>query len=169
MRFSMYDLSIPIMRRGLAILMEYLDKASAYASENNIDPTVLINCRLAPDMLPLVAQVQRISDNAKGAVGRLAAIEIPSFPDTEKTFSELKERVAKTDAFLQTITPEQLEGSDARKLELRFRSVDGVLNGDTYLMSVLLPNFFFHMTMVHAILRHNGMKVGKKDYLGSFA
>jgi uncharacterized protein len=169
MSLSMYDLSVPVLQRGLGVLSNYLDKASAYATERGIDPTVLINARLAPDMLPLAGQVQRASDGAKGVGARLTGADAPSFPDTETTFAGLGERVAKTVAYLQTITPQSLEGSDARPITLKFGSQSVTLRGDAYLTGFALPNFFFHVTTAHNILRHNGLAIGKKDYLGNFA
>jgi hypothetical protein len=166
MSLSMYQASVPVLIRGLTILSSYLDKAAAHAAENNIDPNVLIQARLAPDMLPLAGQIQRASDNAKGGISRLAAVAAPGFSDTETTFDELKERLAKTIAFLETVPAEAFENSEERPCEMRFRSVNGVLRGDVYLLSVLLPNFFFHVTTTHDILRHNGLKIGKKDFFG---
>ncbi|MBB5608116.1 MULTISPECIES: DUF1993 family protein [unclassified Janthinobacterium] len=167
MSLSMYDASIPVLIRGLGIMSDYLDKAAAYAVEKNIPVSVLLQARLAPDMLPLAGQVQRASDNAKGGAARLAGVSGPTFADTETTLEELQERVAKTVAFLETITPEQLAGSASRSNELRFRSINGVMRGDVYLLSFLLPNFFFHITTAHDILRHNGCQLNKRDYIGS--
>jgi hypothetical protein len=167
MSLSMYDLSIPVLVRGFATLSDYLDKAASHAAESGIDPAVLVNARLAPDMLPLAGQVQRASDSAKGAIGRLAAIETPSFPDTEATFADLKGRVAKTVAFLRAVDPAQLAGSENRMVEVKVRGGRGILRGDTYLLQILLPNFFFHVATAHDILRHSGLKIGKKDYLGT--
>ncbi len=164
MSLSMYDITIPVLVRGLGILNEYLDRAAAFAVENKIDANVLINARLAPDMLPLSGQVQRASDTAKGAIPRLTDLQAPSFADTEITLEDLKKRVADTVAFLKTVTPANLEGSQARKIELKF--LNAVMTGDTFVLQFLLPNFFFHVTTAHDILRHNGIKVGKRDYLG---
>ncbi|MFJ1269648.1 DUF1993 family protein [Legionella lytica] len=166
MSFSMYELTIPVMLRNLGILSEYMDKAAAYAIEKNIDPSVLINTRLAPDMLPLSGQIQRFSDNCKGGVAKLAGIPSPRFPDTESTFAELKERLTKTAGFLQDIKPELLNGDDNRLLEIKVRQESISVSARTYLLSMLLPNIFFHLTTTHDILRHNGMDVGKMDYLG---
>lgn len=167
MSLSMYDASIPVLIRGLGIMSNYLDKVASYAAEKNIHPSVLLQSRLAPDMFPLAGQVQRASDNAKGGAARLAAISSPNFSDTETTVEELKERLAKTVAFLETITPEQMEGSESRTTEIRFRSINGVMRGDVYLLTFLLPNFFFHVSTAHDILRHNGLNIGKRDYVGS--
>jgi hypothetical protein len=167
MALSMYDVSVPVLLRGLNILSAYLDKAATFAAERNIDPAVLISARLAPDMMSLAGQVQRASDNAKGGISRLTLVKAPSFPDTETSFEELKNRIAKTVLFLQAVKPEQLEGSESRPVEMRTGIVSGTLRGDTYLLSVLIPNFFFHITTTHDILRQNGLKVGKNDYFGA--
>ncbi len=166
MSFSMYDLSVPILIRGFGILTNYLDAASVYAFDRGIDPATVVHWRLAPDMLTFAGQVQRASDNAKGAIGRLAGVEIPSYRDDESTFDELQDRVSVTVSFLRSIRREQLDGSENRVIELKFRSISGRLRGDVYLVSVLLPNFFFHIATAHAILRNNGLNIGKKDYLG---
>lgn len=163
MSLSMYDLSIPALQRGLGVLSRSLDKASAYATERGFEPSILVNARLAPDMLPLAGQVQRASDTSKGGIARLTGLTAPSFPDTETTIDELKERIAKTVAFLQTITRQQLEGSAERSIESR---AVGTMPGSTHLLAFVLPNFYFHVTTAHGILRHNGVSVGKKDYLG---
>ena len=166
MSVSMYQFSVPALTRGLHILSAYLDKAASFAAENNIDPAVLINARLAPDMFSLAGQIQRASDNAKGAIGRLTDLAVPGFPDTEKTFPELKERIANTIAFLESVRPEQLDGAEDRGIELKLRFASGTFSGEQYLLQVLLPNFYFHIATVHNILRHNGLKIGKKDYIG---
>jgi hypothetical protein len=164
MAISIYDATIPVLIRGLGILDEYLDRAAAYAADNKIDPKVLVNARLAPDMLPLAGQIQRASDTSKGAVPRLTGLQAPSFADTETTLEELKKRVADTVAFLKTVTPENLQGAEHRKVELK--NLNAVLTGEVFVLQFLLPNFFFHVATAHDILRHNGVKVGKRDYLG---
>lgn len=168
MSVSLYDLTITPMTRGLGILSAQLAKAETYAAEYHLDPVILITARLAPDMLPLAGQVQRASDNAKGGVSRMADVQAPVFDDNETTFPQLQSRIAKTVAFLQSITPEQMTIGESRQIELSFRSVTGVFTGEKYALTVLLPNFYFHLTTAHAILRHNGLKIGKKDYIGSF-
>lgn len=164
MPISMYDATIPVLLRGLGILDGYLDRAAAFAADHKIDPKVLVNARLAPDMLPLSGQIQRASDTSKGAIPRLTDLQAPSFADTEVTLEDLKKRVADTVAFLKTVTPAHLEGADQRKVELKF--YNAVMTGDLFVLQFLLPNFFFHVTTAHDILRHNGVKVGKRDYLG---
>lgn len=166
MSISMYDATVPVLLRGLTVVSRYLDKAEAHAVEHGFDPAVLIGARLFPDMAPLSAQVQRTSDSAKGALARLAGIEVPAFPDTETTFAELKTRVAKTVALLEAATPRQFEGSAAKRIELKLRGTTVTLTGQQFVLAFLLPNFFFHVTTLHDILRHNGVKIGKADYLG---
>jgi hypothetical protein len=166
MPLSMYELSVPVLLRGFAVLSTYLDKAASFASENKIAPEVLIDARLAPDMLSFAGQIQRASDNAKGGVARLASVEAPPFADTEKTFDELRERIAKTVAWIETVKPEQFEGSESRAIPFKSGSINATLRGDTYLLQMLLPNFFFHVTTAHDILRHNHVQIGKMDYFG---
>ncbi len=167
MPLSMYDITIPVLVRGLGTLGEYLASVPKFAADNGINPEVLVNARLAPDMLPLAGQVQRASDTAKASIGRLSDLAVPSFPDSEKTFEELAVRVSRTVDFLKTVRPEHLEGAQQRVVELKF--LKATLSGDAYVLQFMLPNFFFHLATAHDILRHNGMKIGKKDYLGSFA
>ena len=164
MSLSMYDVTIPVLIRGLGILDQYLDRAAAFAADNKIDPTVLVNSRLAPDMLPLSGQIQRASDTSKGAIPRLTDLQAPSFPDTEVTLQDLKKRIADTIAFLKSVTPANLEGAQTRKVEVK--SLNAAMNGDAFVLQFLLPNFFFHVATAHDILRHNGVKIGKRDYLG---
>lgn len=166
MPFSMYELTVPTLLRGFEVLTAYLDKAAAYAAENKIDPSVLLNARLFPDMQPLSAQIQRASDNAKGAITRLTSVATPSFPDNEASFDELKERIAKTVALLRDLTPAQFDNSDAKIIEFKLGGTVRLIRGDKYLVQMLLPNFFFHVTTAHDILRHNGLKIGKLDYFG---
>lgn len=168
MSLSIYDVAIPPLLRGLTTLSTYLDKATDFAAERDIDSSVLVNARLAPDMLPLAGQVQRASDSAKAAIGRLTGLEVPPFADTETTLLELKERVAKTVAFLQSVPRDKFADGESRPVELKFGANAKTLRGESYVLTFLLPNFLFHVTTVHAILRH-GVKVGKLDYLGSFA
>ncbi|SFI34987.1 hypothetical protein SAMN04515618_11896 [Collimonas sp. OK307] len=165
---SMYQISVPVFVRGLGVLAGYLEKAEAYAKANNIDPAEMINAKLAPDMLSLAGQVQRASDTSKNAIGRLSAIEAPRFEDNEVTFAELQERVAKTIAFLDSARLEDLQGSETRSVTLSFGKFKTTLQGDAYLLTFTLPNFFFHITTAHDILRHKGVAIGKIDYLGHF-
>jgi hypothetical protein len=163
----MYQISIPVFTRVLNNLSAILNKAAAHAEAKKIDPSVFINSRLAPDMFPLARQIQIATDAVKGCAARLAGIEIPSFPDTETSFPELQERIAKTVAFLNSVTEAQLEGSDSKTVTLKVRGNDVELKGLAYLNGFVLPNLYFHVTTAYAILRHNGVELGKGDYLGS--
>ncbi len=166
MSLSMYEASIPVFVRSLNNLSVILDKAVANAEARKIDPSVFIQGRLAPDMHPLPRQIQIATDGVKGAAARLAGIEVPSFPDTETTFPELKERIAKTVAFLQGINAEMIDGSEDRTITLKFPGNELSFTGKAFLLGFALPNLYFHVTAAYAILRHNGVDVGKMDYLG---
>lgn len=166
MSLSMYQISIPVFTRVLTNLSAILTKAAAHAEAKKIDPSVFINSRLAPDMFPLARQVQIATDTAKGCAARLAGIDIPSYADTEATFPELQERIAKTQAFLKTVTAEQINGSEDRTVTIKLRGNDMPFLGLPYLTGFVLPNLFFHATTAYAILRHNGVELGKADYLG---
>jgi hypothetical protein len=166
MALSMYEVSIPAFIRALGNLSAILEKGAAHAKAQGMDPSDLIQTRLVSDMDPLPAQVQRASDAAKGCAARLAGIAVPSFADNESTFPELQDRIAKTIAFLETITPGQLEGSDKRVVELKLRQGPITFDGKSYLVNFALPNFYFHVTTAYDILRHKGVQIGKRDYLG---
>ncbi len=167
MSLSMYQASIPVFIHMMGNLSAILDKAAAYAEAKKIDPSVLINARLAPDMRPLSFQVQVASDMAKGCAARLSGIDAPSFPDTETTFPQLQERIAKTIAFLKTVTAQQIDGSEERDVVLKLRGQETRFKGQPYLLTFVLPNFYFHITTAYAILRHNGLDIGKTDFLGA--
>lgn len=169
MSLSMYRLTVPVFQRGLARLNIYLDKMEAHCAEKGLDAASLINARLAPDMIPLAGQFQRATDTAKLTIARLAAIEAPRFEDTETTIPELRERIAKTEAFLATISTEALEGSQTREVTIAPGGVKTTMGGEDYLVTFALPNFYFHVATTHAILRQQGVAIGKTDYLGSFA
>ncbi|MBX4890571.1 DUF1993 domain-containing protein [Rhizobium bangladeshense] len=165
MSISIYRLTVPMFQRGLASLKTYLDKAEAYAKEKNIDPAILVSARLAPDMLPLAGQYQRASDSAKFTLARLTATDAPKFDDNETTIEQLRERLAKTEAYLAGFSSEALEGAESRQITLPGKS-GAVLPGDEYVASFALPNFYFHVATAHAILRNQGAPIGKRDYLG---
>ena len=167
MALSMYDVSIPAFIRALTNLSVILEKGAAHAQAQGMDPADLIQTRLIADMDSLSAQVQRASDAAKGCAARLAGIEVPSYADTEATFPELQERIAKTVGFLKSVRPEQLEGSESREIELKLRQGAVTFDGKSYLLGFALPNFYFHITTAYDILRHKGVQIGKMDYLGS--
>lgn len=168
MTISMYQASIPTFIRALNNLADILQKAAAHAEAKKIDPAVLINSRLYPDMLPLTNQVQIASDAAKGGAARLAQAQPPSFEDNETTFPQLIERARKTVAYLQTLKPEQFDGSEDRTVSWQTRSATKTMQGLPYLLHHVLPNIFFHVTAAYAILRHNGVELGKQDFLGKF-
>ncbi|MGO4622717.1 DUF1993 family protein [Ensifer sp. 2YAB10] len=166
MALTMYQLSIPALVRGLGVLTRLLDKAEAHARDNGISPDDLVNARLAPDMLTLAGQVQRVSDTSKGLIGRLTSIEVPRFPDEETTLDELRQRIANTVAFLETVAPVDMEDSAAREVILNFPTLKVTLTGEEYLLKFVLPNFYFHLTTAYDILRHKGVSIGKGDFLG---
>ncbi len=168
MPVPMYDLTVPVLNRGFAVLSDYIDKSVVHAEQNKVDPMVLFNARLAPDMMPFSAQVQRASDSAKGAMARLTGVENPNYPDTEATFEQLKQRIAKTLAFVNGVDRGKFEGSETRTVMMKFGSATRTFRGDAYVLQVLLPNFFFHVATAHDILRHSGLKIGKTDYFGTF-
>src|SRR6202011_5405158 len=167
MSISMYDVSIPVLTRGLTNLSAILDKAAAHAAAKKFDSVVLAQARLFPDMYPLARQVQIACDTAKGAAARLAGIEVPRHEDTEVTFAELKTRIAKTLDVLKSVTAAQLKDSESRAIEIKFPNGSWKFTGIGYLTDFVLPNFFFHVSMVYALLRKNGIEIGKGDYLGA--
>jgi hypothetical protein len=162
----MYQASVPVLVRGLEQLSNILSKAAAHAEAKKIDPGVFVNARLAPDMFALARQVQIASDGAKGCAARLAGAEVPSYADTETTFPELQARIAKTLAFVKGFTAAQIDGSEDRAVTLKLGGNEAKFTGTDYLFKLVLPNFFFHVTTAYDILRHNGVELGKPDYLG---
>jgi uncharacterized protein len=166
MTLSMYQASVPAFLRILSNLSAILDKAASHATQHKIQPSVLLNTRLFPDMYPLVEQVQLASDFAKGAGARLAGIELPKFPDTEASFDELKARIAKTVDFLKTLKPVQIDGSEGRDITIPAGGNPHTFKGQSYLVHYALPSFYFHVTTAYAILRHCGVEIGKRDFLG---
>ena len=166
MPLSMYQASIPVFLHMLDNLAAILDKAQQHAHDHKIEPQVLLNARLAPDMYPLLRQVQIVSDGVKGCAARLAGIAVPSFADTESSFAELQARISKTAEFLRSVTPEQFDGSEERAISLSFLGLELKFSGQDYLLNFVLPNFYFHLSMAYAILRHNGVPLGKMDFLG---
>ena len=166
MTISMYQASVPVFIRMLNNLVAILEKAAAHAEAKKIAPAVLLNSRLYPDMFPLSRQVQIASDTAKGGAARLAGMEPPKYEDNETTFPELIERLRKTIAYLNTLKPEQIDGSEKKKVTLKVRDEMLTFEGLTFLLNRALPNLFFHVSTAYAILRHSGVEIGKKDYLG---
>jgi hypothetical protein len=166
MPLTMYEASVTPMRNTLKSLSTILSKGAAHCEARKIDPNALLQSRLYPDMFPLVRQVQIATDTAKGAGARLAGIEIPSFADTETTFPELQARIDKTLAFLDSLQPSQFEGAETRQVVIPLRDRTLEFKGADYLTGWANPNFFFHVTTAYALLRHGGVEIGKRDYLG---
>lgn len=161
----MHAASVGVYTRVLTNLATILDKAAAYAQERKIEPTALLHARLAPDMFHLIRQVQIASDMAKGTVARLAGVEPPRYEDTEASFADLKARVVKTLDYIKTFKPEQFEGAETRQITFTVRTHTLDFVGLDYLLGFGTPNVYFHYTMVYALLRHNGLAIGKTDYL----
>ncbi|HEY2024473.1 DUF1993 domain-containing protein [Paraburkholderia sp.] len=166
MSISMHQASLPVLIRGLTNLQAILGKAEAHAAARQIEQSVFTNARLAPDMLPLVRQIYIVSDTAKGCAARLAGVEPPKFEDVEQTFDELQSRLQKTIDYLKEFNAAQLDGSESRTITLKMRSGPIEFTGLSYLFGFVLPNFYFHITTAYGILRHNGVELGKLDYLG---
>lgn len=166
MTVSMYSVCVPTCTRMLGNLAAILEKAAAHATAKKIDPAVLINSRLFPDMFALARQVQIATDIAKGGAARLAGLEPPKYEDTESTFPELIARVQKTVAYLKTFKPEQIDGSEGKSITLKVGGSPMTFQGMPYLLNFVLPNVYFHSTTAYDILRHNGVELGKSDFLG---
>jgi len=167
MKLSMYQASAPRFVHTLKSLSAILGKAQAHCEAKKIDPLVLTASRLYPDMFALARQVQIACDSAKGAVARLAGVEIPKHEDTEKTIPELKARIAKTVDFIQSVGAAKIDGSEEREVVLKMRGQDVKLAGQQYLLAHAWPNFYFHVTTAYNILRANGVELGKRDFLGN--
>ena len=165
----MYTTSIPVFKQLLNSLSVILTKAEAYATEKKFKPTVLLEARLSPDMFPLSRQVQIATDFAKSVSARLAGVEMPAYDDNEQTFAELQARIGKTLSFIESLTPSQFEGSETREIVLRPGTPkEKKMVGHTYLFNYGFPQFLFHVTTAYAILRHNGLEVGKGDFMGAY-
>jgi uncharacterized protein len=168
MSFSMSQASLPTFEIGLNALSAILDKAEAFAVAKKIDPAVLLNTRLAPDMFPLVRQVQVAADLAKNGAARLAGVEPPRYDDKETTIAELKARLAKTVAFVKSLDPKQVDAAAGRQITFPLGPNNkGEMQGDDYLNHFVLPNVYFHLAAAYAILRHCGVEIGKQDFLGA--
>ena len=167
MSLSMYQASVPVFQHQLGALAKILAKGEEHATARKLDHTALIQCRLYPDMFPLARQVQVASDAAKGAVARLAGADVPSYEDNETTFAQLQERCAKTIKFLGTFKPEQIDGSEEKEIVLKLGGQSVTFPGQQYLLGFAMPNFYFHMTTAYALLRHCGVEIGKRDFLGA--
>ena len=166
MTISMYQASVPVFIRTLNNLVGILEKGAKYAETKKIDPNVLLNSRLFPDMFPLSRQVQIASDIAKRGVAQLAGMEAPKFEDTETTFPELIDRIQKTISYLDTFKPEQIDGSEEKTITLQMRDNTLSFQGMPFLLYFVLPNVYFHVTTAYDLLRHCGVEVGKQDFLG---
>jgi hypothetical protein len=166
MRFSIYDASIPPMIRMFGNLSKILDKAVAQSKSEDKNPNTLLEARLAADMHPFTRQIQIASDSAKGCAARLAGIEPPSMPDTETTFVELHARIAKTVDFLKSVKREQVEGAEDKTITLKFPQGEMSFSGRDFVTQFAMPNFYFHVTTAYGLLRHNGITIGKTDFLG---
>ena len=165
----MYSTSIPVFQQMLGSLQVILQKAQAHAAEKKIEDQVFLQARLAPDMFNLIRQVQIATDFAKGISARLAGVDVPDFQDTENSFEELQARLHKTIDFMRELTPSQFEGAEEREIVLRPGTPkEKKLSGEAYLLSYGLPQFFFHVTTTYAILRHHGIELGKRDYMGTY-
>ena len=167
MSLSLFSMSVPVFVKTLGNLSAILDKAAAHAEAKKIDPAVLLNARLFPDMFPLLKQVQLASDFAKGASARLVGQDPPKYEDTEKTVGELKARIARTIEFVQSLDAGRFDGAETREITLKIRDSEQKFSGLVYLCHVALPNFFFHATTAYDILRHNGVELGKRDFIGN--
>jgi hypothetical protein len=167
MTISMYQASVPRFVNILGNLMNILDKAQAHVDAKKLDPHTLTRYRLFPDMLPMATQVAIACDAAKGVVARLAGIEIPVHDDTGETLADLKARVAKTIAFIQTVTPAQIDGTEDKQITTKRGDKETHYKGMQFLLGHAVPNFYFHVTTAYNILRHNGVEIGKRDYLGN--
>src|SRR5512134_2634965 len=168
MPISMYTASVPVFIKTLGNMAKWLDKAEAHAEAKKFDPSVYMTLRLAPDMLPLPSQLRIAGDAAKGAAARLAGIDIPVFEDNETSIAELRERIRKTIAFIESVPAKAFEGSEEREIVIPARNREPRrMKGEFYLKHWALANFFFHATTLYALLRHNGVDLGKADFLGA--
>ena len=167
MSISMHKASAPVFLRMLGNLDALLDKAEKYAKDRNFDPNLLVTSRLAPDMRPLSAQIQFASDTSKFAMARLSGGSSPPMADTETTIAELRERIAKTVEYIKSVPASAIDGSEEREVVLKFPNGEMKFTGLNYLTGFVLPNFLFHVTTAYAILRHNGVPLGKGDFLGN--
>lgn len=166
MSTSMYDLSVPVFDRRLKALSAILDKAAAHTDAKKIDPAALMTARLYPDMFPFWLQVQAACDHARNITARLTGVELPIFEQTEQTFDGLKERIVRTLEFVNATAPEAFDGADTRTVRLTLSGKEREMTGLDYFLNSGLPNFYFHITTAYGILRHNGVELGKRDFIG---
>ena len=169
MTSSLYLTTVPLFTQMLGGLSAVLAKAEAHATARQIDPNALLQARLFPDMFPLLRQVRVACDFAKSVSARLAGVEMPNFEDNEQTFADLQARIAKTLAFIGSLTPQQFEGSESREIVTQAGTPkEQRFSGQSYALNYGLPHFFFHVSTAYGILRHNGVELGKKDYIGTY-
>ena len=168
MSFSMYEASVPVFNQILNSLAAIIDKAETHANVKNIEPAALLQARLYPDMFPFARQVQAAADFAKGCSARLAGVEVPRYEDTEKSFSDLRERVAKTLAFINDLPRDAIDASAQRDIVTGSGATARKFKGQVYLVHYAMPHFYFHATTAYALLRHNGVEIGKKEFIGSY-
>lgn len=168
MTISMYASSVPVFKHILGSLSAILDKAQAHATAKKIEPSALLQARLFPDMFTMRRQVLIAADFAKGACARLAGVDVPKYEDNEQSFEELQARIAKTIAFIDTLGAAQIDGSEERDITIQVGPETKHFKGQPYLLHYALPNFYFHVTTAYAILRHNGIELSKRDYVGPF-
>lgn len=166
MSITMHSASVPVFVRLLGNLLNWLDKAEAHAEAKKFDASVYLGTRLAPDMLPFTKQIQIACDGAKFCIARLAGVEAPTFDDTEASLAELRERIRKTLVFIQSVNAAQIDGTEDKDVVIPRRDGPVTLKGEAYLKHYAMPNFYFHVTTAYALLRHNGVALGKSDYLG---
>jgi uncharacterized protein len=166
MTISMYQASVPVFQRSLTNLKGLLQKAADHAAARKIDESVFLQSRLYPDMLAMGRQVQITADFAKGCTARLAGQDVPKYDDTEATFAEMLARIDKTLAFIDGFKAEQIDGTEGRDISITIAGNPVAFKGQPYLVHFAIPNFYFHMSMAYAILRHNGVEIGKGDFLG---
>lgn len=166
MAISMYQASIPQLTKMLTNLSNILKKGEEFASAKSIEAAALVEGRLAPDMFPLSKQVQVACDQVKNGMARLAGVEPPKFEDNETTFAQLQDRIAKTISFANSLKPEQIDGTEAKEIKFSIKEWSFEFVGEQYLLTWIIPNFYFHVTTAYDILRHQGVEIGKSDYLG---
>jgi len=167
MTISMFQAAVPPSLQMVDAMSGVLAKAAAHCEARKIDPSVLLGCRLFPDMFALTRQIQVAADFAKGGCARLAGVDAPKFEDTEETFAELRARLDRTAGFIRTLVPSQIDGSEDRAIVIRIAGNEMRFRGQPYLLHFMLPNLYFHATAAYAILRHNGVEVGKRDFVGA--
>ena len=166
MSITMYNTSVPVFQKMLGNLSIILDKAETHATARKIDPAALLQSRLFPDMFTFTKQIQIACDFAKGATARLGGVDVPKFDDNEASFADLKSRITKTLAFIATVPSLKIEGSEGKTISVTMGGKPYTYDGLTYLNHVVMPNFYFHLTTAYALLRHNGVEIGKYDFIG---